>query len=702
VRQFIFLVLQLFVVASHAEVYQLYEQNGKKGIKDGQGTIIIPATFEALGWSDGSFSVIGNVTGYRQQQKWGIINLQKQLITPPDFEMLVYGSGDNIIATKQTSRVATKTGVLNLKGQIKIPFAYDDIQLKDQRAIVVNLVNGKFLYGLTDLQNKPLLPIAHKNIFPLGSLRFAVQPYEGKLAVCNENGRPLTDFTIDSISSFYNGYAIVYENFLQGLIDREGKIKLKPIYQSIKIDAQGRVVVQLPTEWRWMSAKNEVLKTVQADELTLLNDGWWKLVRGNRMGVLDSDLQVVIPTNYKKINKAGKYFVAQKGNKYGVIDQQNKTLLDFQYDSLNFLQDSFLAYSQLVGWQLLDASGKVKTEKRYQSLNAKANFYVARYSGYQGLLDYNGKEILHCVFDSILQVTPSMATVKYKGQYGIMDLQENWKVAPQAFPLVLVNDTHYLQRQPQNTFLKTFNGKTIYFTPYATTFEKEFWIEHLPDGRERHLSYDGTILPNTLPVSVNKATQVFHEREGLRGIHKDGKFGFVDAKGKLSIANRYDSIQDFNEGLAPIKLIGKWGFINTRDEIVVQPNYQWVSGFHNGICIAQQRNGKFGVIDPKGQVILNFKYDELRLLPNKKLELVLSTKKGRATAKGQIQIEARFDDLHDMDDGNIIAVLDGNYGVLSEHGLNLIPSIYHRIYYDPALKLYVAQLKSEAKQVIIY
>ncbi|MFM7856802.1 MAG: WG repeat-containing protein, partial [Flammeovirgaceae bacterium] len=338
-KQIVCLLLLLISSALRAEVYQLYEQNGKKGIKDGQGTVIIPATFEALGWSDGSFSVIGNVTGYRHQQKWGIINLQKQFVTQPDFEMLVYGSGDNIIATKQISKVAIKTGVLNLKGQTKIPFAYDDIQINGLRAIVINLVNGKFSYGLTDLQNKPLLPIAYKNIFPLGTLRFAVQQYEGKLAVCNENGRPLTDFTIDSISSFHNGYATFHQNFLQGLIDREGQIQLKPIYQSVKIDDHGRAIVQLPTEWRWMSVKNEILKTLQADELTSLNDGLWLVVRGNKMGVVDSDLQAVIPALYKKITKAGKYFIAQKGNKYGAIDQQNKTLLDFQYDSLNFLQN---------------------------------------------------------------------------------------------------------------------------------------------------------------------------------------------------------------------------------------------------------------------------------------------------------------------------------------------------------------------------
>ncbi|MFM8913261.1 MAG: WG repeat-containing protein [Flammeovirgaceae bacterium] len=695
-------VLLFFVPTAEAEVYQLFEENGKKGIKNEQGQVVIPASFEALGWSDGSFSVIGNVTGYRAQQQWGIINLQKQFVTPADFETLVYGGGDNIVARKRISPIATKTGVLNLQGQVKIPFAYDGIQINGLRAIVFNLTNVKFWFGLADLENKLLLPLAYKNIFSLGTLRFAVQQQEGKMALYSEEGRPVTDFTIDSVSAFYKGFAIIYQNSLQGLINREGIIKLKPIYQSIKIDSEGLVFAQLPNEWRWLNAKNETVKTFQADDLITLNEGLQLVTRANQIGVVDSNLQSVIPIAYETIVQVGDFFIARKGKKFGLIDRQNKTRIDFKYDSMKKSGKNLLAFTTALGWQLINLNGQVTTDKYYQSLEPKQEYYVARHRGFAGLVDASGKEVLRCVFDSILQINNTMAAVKFKEQYGIMDFHENWKIAPQAFPVVLVNDTHYLQRQPANSFLKTFDGQIIYFTPYPTAFEKDYWLERLPDGGERRLSYDGTLLRAPAPpaVEVERVTNIFRESEGMRGVQKDGKFGFIDTKGKLRIANRYDSIQDFHEGLAPIKLIGKWGFINMRDEIVVHPNYHWVAGFDQGICLAQQ-NGKYGAIDPRGQTILNFRYDALQMLPNGKLALQMDNKKGRANAKGQIQIEARFDHLEETEDGNLIAGQSGSYGVISADGLNLIPMMYQQLSYDREAKVYIALLKSEMKPVSV-
>lgn len=444
----------LWALSAQAEAYQLYEENGKQGIKNEHGQIIIPASFEALGWSDGSFSVIGNVTGYRAKQQWGIINLQKQFVTPAEFESLVYGGGDNIVARKKVSPVATKTGVLNLQGQVKIPFAYDGIQINGMRAVVFNLTNGKFWFGLTDLQNRLLLPLTYKNIFSLGTLRFAVQQHGGKMALYNEEGRAVTDFTIDSVSAFYKGFAIVYQNSLQGLMNREGTITLQPIYQSIKIDTEGQVFAQLPNEWRWLTAKNEIQKTFHADELTSLANGLQLVARANKYGVVDLNLQTVIPIVYESLAQWDEFFIARSGKKYGLIDQQNKVSIGFHYDSLKGSGENILAFTKSIGWQLIGVNGIVKTDKYYQSLVPNQELYVARHRNFEGLINGEGKEILHCVFDSILQINSTMAAVKFKGQYGIMDLHENWKVPPQPYPLRLVNETRYLQQQPENSFLK--------------------------------------------------------------------------------------------------------------------------------------------------------------------------------------------------------------------------------------------------------
>ena len=93
-RYFIVLVTFLACLHALAEPYRVFEENGKVGLKNEEGRVLLPATFEALGWSDGSFSVIGQVTGYKLGDRWGIVNLKKEFITKAEFESIQYAGGD--------------------------------------------------------------------------------------------------------------------------------------------------------------------------------------------------------------------------------------------------------------------------------------------------------------------------------------------------------------------------------------------------------------------------------------------------------------------------------------------------------------------------------------------------------------------------------------------------------------------------------
>ncbi|MFN8890297.1 MAG: WG repeat-containing protein [Cyclobacteriaceae bacterium] len=108
-----FLLAWLISASLHAEGYLLFEENGKKGIKNEQGQVVIPASFDALGWSDGSFSVIGQTTGYRLHEQWGLINLNKEFITQPLYTQLIYKSGEYIIARKKINPIADKVGCIS-------------------------------------------------------------------------------------------------------------------------------------------------------------------------------------------------------------------------------------------------------------------------------------------------------------------------------------------------------------------------------------------------------------------------------------------------------------------------------------------------------------------------------------------------------------------------------------------------------------
>jgi hypothetical protein len=698
---FILLFVACFFL-SEASPYELFEQNGKMGIKDERGQVVIPPSFEALGWSDGSFSVIGETTGYRVQNHWGLINLKKEFITPAEFEELVYQGGEFVVARKKVSPVAIKSGCINLRGEINLPFVYDGIKVSGLRAIVFNLVGSRFSVGLTNLKNEVLIPLLYKDIHSLGTLRYAVENREGKIALFSENGSAVSDFTIDSLSAFYKGFSIIHEHGLQGLIDREGVMKVPARYQSIKIEEDGRVLGKLPGEWIYLDSQNKVLTRILADDLLPVRNRRTIIKSGDKFGLIDDLHQPLLPTEWDSLSELeDDLFLAKRNDRWGAIRSTSELQVPVVYDTLQFYEGGYRAFLKTSGCLLLDRSGTVKTAKAYGSIQEfDSSTWKVRNGIYWGLLNQEGNEVVHCVFDSIGDRIGNLVAVKFKGLYGIIDLQENWIIAPQRYPIRLADETRYLLIQPGNSFLKSMDGKVIYFTSYPVEFKEKYWIEHLPNGTQNNLNYDGVkITMDEMPKGRTSVTEVsvpnlFQINEGLQGIRRNGKYGFVDGKGKLRIANRYDSIGAFQNGLAPIKLIGLWGFINTSDKIVVQPNYESVSTFINGLSIVK-RNSKMGLIDQRGQVVLPVRYEHIDRLSTGKFLLKANRLLGVAHVNGTIEIEPRFDDLKVLENGQLLVKQANKWGLISSSGLDIIPMQYDKLQFDPVKNQYLAFHKSE-------
>jgi hypothetical protein len=229
-------------------------------------------------------------------------------------------------------------------------------------------------------------------------------------------------------------------------------------------------------------------------------------------------------------------------------------------------------------------------------------------------------------------------------------------------------------------------------------FNSENFVEFLPDKTEKTISYRGELIQRTtMPGEVEV---LFPEREGLRGIKKDGRYGFVDQRGRLRIANRYDSIGEFHEGLAAVKLIGKWGFVNTSDQIVVNPNYDNCSLFQNGRAIVS-RYKKFGVIGPLGTPILPLRYDAVKRQPDGKFLLTTSALQGLADEQCNVLVEPRFSVLTEASNGLLVACREGKCGAITSSGLSVIPMIYDRLNYVSSRNIFLAEKKSAWKQIEI-
>ncbi|MBX2915126.1 MAG: WG repeat-containing protein [Cyclobacteriaceae bacterium] len=678
-----------------ADTFQTFEENGKVGIKNQDGKVVLPASFEALGWSDGSFSVVGNVTGYRQNSQWGILNLKKEFITKAEFESLVYSGGEYVIAKKKINPAQRKTGCLNLRGETQIPFIYDGIQLHGLRAIVINLSNGRYQYGLADLQNKIIIPANYSRITPLGTLRYAVQNESGKIALYAEDGKAITPFAIDSVTVFQGGKAYFYLNGNKGLLDRDGKIMAEALYRDVKTENE-QVLVLPHNQWQVLNTANKVQRQFEAETIIPTPDGKNIYTYSGYYGLMDEEWNITLPAHYQYLAYHGQdLYKARKNNKSGIITSQEQPIIPLRYDSV-VIHYPFVLTLTHAGWELTDVNQSFRSFKKYEEIGSLQHGLIpAKAYQFWGALNITGDETIHCVFDSLIELSANHIVVKFKNQYGIISHHEDWIVPPQPHPLKLVNDSCYLQLEPTNKFLKSFNGSVIYFTDNSLRFESNLFTEYLPDGTLKQINYRGRLVARKEPPQVDKVEAVFSEYEGMRGVKRDGKYGFIDGKGRLRIANRYDSITHFSEGLAAIKLIGKWGFINMQDQIILNPNYTAVNEFKNGLCLVA-RNGKWGIINQQGKTIINLEYDSIKQEPPHFL-LYKNGLSGLADQHGRILVEPRFTQLEILANGNLKVSQAQKWGVISAEGLSIIPITYDALHFFPEKQQYIGLQKATWK-----
>jgi len=106
-------------------------------------------------------------------------------------------------------------------------------------------------------------------------------------------------------------------------------------------------------------------------------------------------------------------------------------------------------------------------------------------------------------------------------------------------------------------------------------------------------------------------------RNGRASVEVDGKWGYIDTKGKWAVEPQFFEALDFSEGLAAVQEArppkswksdkkptgGKWGFVDPAGVFVIKPSFDGAFGFSEGLA-AVKVGDRWGYIDKKGEVAI--------------------------------------------------------------------------------------------------
>lgn len=628
--------------------------------------------------------------GYKQAGNWGLITAEGKKVAPAKYYSIIpFSEGLFLVSSKGSLSNQLKYGLIDNRGNQLLSNAYFDITVLGDFFEVSEYNDGTLAYGLYNRQFEEILSVDYLEIRQIGNVLAALDP-GGFWYFHNQNGLLISDTEIDEFE-IKETYILVRRNGAVGLIDSQVVSFLyPPVYKRFTNLADDPTPVPAKP-WQILDWSLNQVAAFDADSIS----GYGELLVAsiNEGQRFYADSVEILSNKQLELVKAEKGFaIARTDDQYAVYDYSGKKIL--AGDSVYFDGSYFFGLSDGT-WDIHNLYGRKINPYPLQAVMPSQSQYIpAKRAGQWGLLDFSGKQIVSHVYDSIGVGSESSFPAKYVGSWGVINAFGNWLVQPGYFSITKISDLLVAEGRGFRTLL-TARGKNLFTTRYELKagnesiemFSKEGKGLITRDGlvifdpiydEVRHLGAfyvgtrpEGAVIKDELGAFVvridDEIQLVLDYSEGFFLVKKDDLFGFLDDRGRIRIANRYDSARRFSEEMAPIKLIGKWGFINKNERLVVQPQYLEVSDFHDGRAIVYR--DFYGLIDKEGNEVLEVLFRNITR--TEEGSYILEDQQGRkglANAAGEIILYPSFDDMQDVGHGLIIADRSGKKGLYNHSG----------------------------------
>src|SRR4030095_566469 len=157
---------------------------------------------------------------------------------------------------------------------------------------------------------------------------------------------------------------------------------------------------------------------------------------------------------------------------------------------------------------------------------------------------------------------------------------------------------------------------------------------------------------------IYKSVWAFHENKA-RVQQFDQPEQYIDRTGKPMDAENWSAADDFSNGRARVKVGNSFGYIDSSGKLLVQPIFTRGWNFSDDLCIVEYQE-KLGVINLKGDYVLQPKYDFIKINPSSKIILCRQGTTAFAFNQEGNEIANIPESKMTDSDGHLVAVREGS------------------------------------------
>ncbi|MDR1577333.1 MAG: WG repeat-containing protein [Deltaproteobacteria bacterium] len=415
----------------------------------------------------------------------------------------------------------------------------------------------------------------------------------------------------------------------------------------------------------------------------------------NLWGYLDLQGQVVLEPIF---GSAENFFpnglakVANSAGKIGLIDPSGAWVVQPGLDGVVFANnDGDFGLMGQVGswWGALDNTGRWLIKPRFKELGyLSQGLYKAQYHGVVGLLSPTAGWLVKPKYSSMLNIgsftdkSKNLIKIFVKDEKnnnetvseGIINLKGKVLIDPKFTDLNQVHNNLDYFFVSSNKKFGVIDLKGNFIVPLSRTTvvynekRNELWVEH-KDSDPLAYTLDK---PGTRTLTMAETWEFVNDLKWklapcMEKIRKKDQ-GYCDNQGRY-IIGAYQEVQSFSDfGLARVKKGGKFGYIDVKGQVAVEFNFEDGGSFYDpGVAVAKSK-GKWGLINSKGGWLIKPERDMATFIPECQLVVVKDGEKyGVFRASGSVAFKPMFEDYrHFPGESRLWLKLNGFWGTLDK------------------------------------
>jgi len=449
-------------------------------------------------------------------------------------------------------------------------------------------------------------------------------------------------------------------NCVWGLINLDGKEMLKPEYQFLQREHDGKILAVKSKKWGIINRYNQQLLPFTYSELRFFEDqripdsvvwlhtNYLKARLNNLWGVITDSNRVVITLKYQDImylpNSNGDFFAVKLNNLWGLVNGSEKVIIPFEYDDINYLSAKLTTYFKVVKSKtvsgFIDFTYEYSIVPQFKSVRSFKNGFAAVEINKQAwnFINHAGKLVSSVNFQEVQDFSEGLAAVKIKNSWSYIDT----------------------------------TGKIV--------------ISNM------QISDASEFISGLAVIRTNA-------KKGVLSFFRKGAFGIIDNSGKYVLKPKYKQIKLYPDSFAVLKMRLTYTFVKLQLKPVYirnKKNIIWYPDFKLLVVTEKPQKAKVYLFD-SNKFILQGKSEKVYPFSEGFARVVKYKKTGFIDSTGKLHIPFMFDKAGDFNCGLAFVSINQLYGYVSADSVAIKPQYL----YSTDFKFNVAKVKLKKEMFYI-